>query len=140
MKTLIERIKSIDKILIIITLGVVFFYEIAAFIKGIPIVESILFFLLSCVMFFVGWGMMFLVLGFQAISPFCPKPIFKFFCYFFIAFLSISYIPFGFFTIYSAIFINENNIPISILPAILGMLFSSIRLYNKYFNNAVKVE
>lgn len=78
--------------------------------------------------------MVFLVLGFQKINPFCPKVLFKFFCFFFIV-ISVLGEVFALFsdTILSLIQSKNTIIGIAATPAPLGILYACIFWYRKTF-------
>ena len=84
MEKIIDFYEKRIKIILGIILGVCILNCIICICKDIKVSETLLGFGISIVFFFIAWAMVFIVLGFQKINPFCPKSIFKFFCYFFI--------------------------------------------------------
>jgi len=82
MEKIIDFYEKRIKIILGIILGVCILNCIIRICKDIKISEIVLGFGISIGFFFIAWAMVFIVLGFQKINPFCPKSIFKFFCYF----------------------------------------------------------
>lgn len=109
--------------------------------KGIEYKEALLFFGISILLYFVAWGMIFFVLGFQRINPFCPKSVFNFFCYLFII-LSLVGILYGFLNDTILCLIKENkeieSMAFSTVP--LGFIYGTIYLYKKNNNSEQKIE
>ena len=102
--------------------------------KDIKLSEVFLGFGISIGFFFIAWGMVFVVLGFQKINPFCPESIFKFFCYFVIIMGAIG-ILFGIVhdTILCLIKDKNDMFPFAYSTGPLGFIYGSIFLYRKAF-------
>ena len=82
MEKIIDFYEKRITIILGIILGVCILNCIICICKDIKVSETLLGFGISIGFFFIAWAMVFIVLGFQKINPFCPKSIFKFFCYF----------------------------------------------------------
>ncbi|MBR4791328.1 MAG: hypothetical protein IK024_10595 [Treponema sp.] len=133
--------KKIKLILGIITCVCLINCIINIFFKNVKISSSFLGFGLSILFFFLAWGMCFIVLGFQKINPFCPKSIFKFFCFFIIIISTIGII-YGVIqdTILCLLKDNEDVFPFVYSTAPAGFVYGSIFLYRKTFGNDVETE
>ena len=79
MEKIIDFYEKRIKIILGIILGVCILNCIICICKDIKVSEALLGFGISIVFFFIAWAIVFIVLGFQKINPFCPKSIFKFF-------------------------------------------------------------
>ena len=97
-----------------------------------PLKENLISLLVSTGSFFLVWGAVFFVLGFQHINPFCPKKVFRFFCY----------ITF-FFGLYATVcgIIDDTILPVlskeplsdfCTAPGGFGFVYGSICLFKKY--------
>lgn len=109
--------------------------------KGTEYKEALLFFGISIGLYFVAWGMIFFVLGFQRINPFCPKSVFNFFCYLFIT-ISLVGILYGFLndTILCLIKENKEIESMAFSTGPLGFIYGTIYLYKKNNNSEQKIE
>ncbi len=121
-----------------IILGFSVFVSIAHFaiciFKGFELFEALFGLGLSIAFFFLAWGILFLVLGFQKINPFCPKQFFKFFCYLFIVlsvFAEVGYIFND--LIISLLKSKDEMMEFSGTTAPLGFIYAIIFLYRKTF-------
>ena len=102
--------------------------------KGFELFEALFGLGLSIALFFLTWGIIFVVLGFQKINPFCPKSVFKFFCYFFIV-LSVIGVVGAIFNdlILSLIKSKDEMMAISQAQMPLASVYAIIFLYRKTF-------
>ena len=132
--------KKIKLILGIITCVCLINCVINIFFKNVKISSSFLGFGLSILFFFLAWGMCFIVLGFQKINPFCPKSIFKFFCFFIIIISTIGIIYGVIQDTILCLLDNEDVFPFVYSTAPAGFVYGSIFLYRKTFGNDVETE
>lgn len=109
--------------------------------KDIKLLEALLGFGISIGLFFVAWGMIFVVLGLQKINPSCPESVFKFFCYFIIIIGAIG-VLFGIVhdTILCLIKDKNDMFPFAYSTGSLGFIYGSIFLYRKTFGNRSREE
>jgi hypothetical protein len=108
-----------------------FIHLVINILTGSKIGFALLAFGISLCMFFISWGMMFIVLGFQTINPFCPKILLKYFCLFFIwsGIIAIPIISITDITLSIVQKSDENAI--SMIGAVIGMLLSAYKIYVK---------
>lgn len=141
MEKLIDFFEKKVKLILSISFVICLLHCIICISKGIDYKEVLLFFGISIVLYFVAWGMTFIVLGFQRINPFCPKSVFKFFCYLTIT-ISFVGILYGFLNDTILCLIKENNeieaMAFSTVP--FGFIYGTIYLYKKNNNSEQKVE
>ena len=109
--------------------------------KDIKLLEALLVFGISIGLFFVAWGMVFVVLGLQKINPSCPESVFKFFCYFIIIIGAIG-VLFGIVHDIILCLIKDKNdmFPFAYSTGSLGFIYGSIFLYRKTFGNRSREE
>lgn len=128
-----------------IILGFIFFVCLSHFaiciFKGFELFEALFGLGLSIALFFLTWGIIFVVLGFQKINPFCPKSVFKFFCYFFIV-LSVIGVVGAIFNdlILSLIKSKDEMMEISQAQMPLASVYAIIFLYRKTFSKSDETE
>ncbi len=79
MEKVIDFFEKKLKSILCIGFGICLLHCIICISKGTEYKEALLFFGISIGLYFVAWGMIFFVLGFQRINPFCPKSVFNFF-------------------------------------------------------------
>ena len=141
MEKIIDFYEKRIKIILGIILGVCILNCIICICKDIKVSETLLGFGISIVFFFIAWAMVFIVLGFHKISPFCPKSIFKFFCYFFIIVSTIGII-FGIINdTIICLLKNKNDIfPFAYSTCPLGFVYGNIFLYRKTFGKDKEIE
>lgn len=140
MEKIIDFYEKRIKIILGIILGVCILNCIIRICKDIKISEIVLGFGISIGFFFIAWAMVFIVLGFQKINPFCPKSIFKFFCYFFI--ISTIGIIFGIINDTIICLLKDKNdiFPFAYSTCPLGCVYGSISLYRKIFGKDKEIE
>jgi hypothetical protein len=134
MNKIIDYIEAHFKIIAFVLISICLAHGIIGFYKDVSLLKSLLYFGISVGLFFLTWGMVFLVLGVQNINPFCPKSVFKFFCYFIILFgLFGTILGLISDTILSIIKpVNEYN-EFAMSLASFGFVSSAIYLYRKYY-------
>ena len=134
MEKIIDFYEKRIKIILGIILGVCILNCIIRICKDIKISETLLGFGISIGFFFIAWAMVFIVLGFQKINPFCPKSIFKFFCYFVIIISTIG-VVLGIIndTILCALKDKKDIFQFTYSTGALGFIYGSIYLYRKTF-------
>ena len=134
MEKIIDFYEKRIKIILGIILGVCILNCIIRICKDIKISEIVLGFGISIGFFFIAWAMVFIVLGFQKINPFCPKSIFKFFCYFVIIISTIG-VVLGIIndTILCALKDKKDIFQFTYSTGALGFIYGSIYLYRKTF-------
>ena len=134
MEKIIDFYEKRIKIILGISLGVCILNCIIRICKDIKISEAVLGFGISIGFFFIAWAMVFIVLGFQKINPFCPKSIFKFFCYFVIIISTIG-VVLGIIndTILCALKDKKDIFQFTYSTGALGFIYGSIYLYRKTF-------
>ncbi|WP_255806637.1 hypothetical protein [Treponema putidum] len=134
MEKIIDFYEKRIKIILGIILGVCILNCIIRICKDIKISEIVLGFGISIGFFFIAWAMVFIVLGFQKINPFCPKSIFKFFCYFVIIISTIG-VVLGIIndTIFCALKDKKDIFPFTYSTGALGFIYGSVYLYRKAF-------
>ena len=99
---------------------------------GYDVMLSLVLIVAGIAFFFAGWGIMFIVLGFQLFNQLIPKSVFKWICYFFIFVIVLGYVISIIIDIVLPFFMTIKTIfPISMTPAMAGMIFSSFRQYEK---------
>ena len=141
MEKIIDFYEKRIKIILGIILGVCILNCIICICKDIKVSETLLGFGISIVFFFIAWAMVFIVLGFQKINPFCPKSIFKFFCYFFIIVSTIGII-FGIINDTIICLLKDKNdiFPFAYSTCPLGFVYGNIFLYRKTFGKDKEIE
>ena len=134
MEKIIDFYEKRIKIILGIFLGVCILNCIICICKDIKVSETLLGFGISIGFFFIAWAMVFIVLGFQKINPFCPKSIFKFFCYFVIIISTIG-VVLGIIndTILCALKDKKDIFQFTYSTGALGFIYGSIYLYRKTF-------
>ena len=120
------------KNILLVSFSSLIIYHIILIAMGQPLTESLVFLAFGALMFFIGWGMIFFVLGLQAFNPFCPKSLFKWFCYIFLGFTTLSLIL----SVVSDVITpftgsTEDTSMFALSPLSAGMLLSAFRLYEK---------
>lgn len=118
------------QILLLSFIGLIVHHLVLLIVQGFS-TENIIFFMAGAIMYFLSWGMVFVVLGFQKINPLCPKVVFKWFCYFFmfcgalslaLSLLNDLISPFSMKKL-------DESVIFSSSPTSAGLLISSFRLY-----------
>ena len=134
MEKIIDFYEKRIKIILGIILGVCILNCIICICKDIKVSETLLGFGISIGFFFIAWAMVFIVLGFQKINPFCPKSIFKFFCYFVIIISTIG-VVLGIIndTILCALKDKKDIFQFTYSTGALGFIYGSVYLYRKAF-------
>ena len=134
MEKIIDFYEKRITIILGIILGVCILNCIICICKDIKVSETLLGFGISIGFFFIAWAMVFIVLGFQKINPFCPKSIFKFFCYFVIIISTIG-VVLGIIndTILCALKDKKDIFQFTYSTGALGFIYGSIYLYRKTF-------
>ena len=141
MEKVIDFFERKIKLILSISFVICLLHCIICMSKGMECKEALLFFGISIGLYFVAWGMAFIVLGFQRINPFCPKSVFNFFCYLIII-ISLVGIVYGFLndTILCLIKENKEIESMAFSTGPLGFIYGTIYLYKKNNNSEQKVE
>ncbi|MBP5576719.1 MAG: hypothetical protein J6X67_08180 [Treponema sp.] len=141
MEKVIDFFEKKVKLILSIGFAICLLHCIICISKGIYYKKALLFFGESVALYFIAWGMTFIVLGFQRINPFCPKSAFNFFCYLIII-ISLVVIVYCFLNDTILCLIKENNeieaMAFSTGP--VGYIYGTIYLYKKNNNSEQKKE
>lgn len=139
MQYLVERTIKYYKQLVIISLIIAFIKAIILVIKGLSIIETGIGMLMSIILLFICYGMIYLMLGLQLINPLCPKSVYIVFAYFFIVsssvFLCVSVVNDLLVTFIVPI---KSTMPYAFTPASAGLLILSTKLLMKADNKDKK--
>lgn len=133
MENLMDWVSRKKKYIFIFALCTCLIHFIICVQKNIGMGKSLSSLGISLVLFFVGWGASFLVLGFQHLNPFCSKKVFRFFCYFFFIGGLIGTFCNVIYDIFVSLMLPKEKLnEFSSVPLILGDVYSCIFLFNKY--------